>query len=87
MNQTTRILINTGSTEPSSFRELLRGMGDDAPEAGDRKAWAEFFGTIRSLESLGLIEVERESDGRIENMQLTSLGAERAREALKGGRS
>ena len=82
MNETTRILINISSEEPSSLNEVLRGLGDDAPERGDKGAWYVFFRQIESLEELGLVEVTR-LNGRIETLVLTSLGSERAREALR----
>jgi hypothetical protein len=82
MNLTTRILTAIPVTEPGSFNEILRALGDDAPERGDKTAWSEFFRTIDAFEQSGLIEVERR-DGRFESAQLTDLGAERAREALR----
>lgn len=82
MNLTTRILVNIGATESTSFRELCNALGDDTPEKGDSKGWRELFQTIDALEQCALIEVERR-DSRFESAILTPLGAERAREALK----
>lgn len=82
MNQTTRLLINIGSTEPTSFFELLRALGDDAPERGNNKEYRELFESIEAIEQCALVEVSR-LNGRIDSLQLTDLGAERAREALR----
>jgi hypothetical protein len=82
MNLTARILTSIGSEEPSSFNEVLRSLGDDAPEKGDKAAWREFFQTINALEQSELVTVERR-DGRFEAAQLTDLGAERAREIFR----
>lgn len=82
MNLSAKILTSVGSQESTSFNELLRAMGDDAPERGDKPAWGEFFRTIDALEQCGLMEVERR-DGRFEFAILTEIGAERAREALQ----
>ncbi len=83
MNLTTRILVNVGSTEPTTMHELFNLMRDDLPGKGDNKGWAEFFGIIRALETSELIEVERDRDNRISTLILTDLGAERAREAQR----
>jgi hypothetical protein len=77
MNETTRILCAISATEPCSFGEFLNGLGDDRPE------WRQIFLTLESLEEQELCKVER-AGGRIQALQLTPLGAERAREALRG---
>lgn len=82
MNETTRILINISSEEPSSLNEVLRGLGDDAPERGQKQEWYVFFRQIEALEELGLVEVAR-LNNRVETLQLTDIGTERAREALQ----
>jgi hypothetical protein len=82
MNETTRILINISSQEPSTLNEVLRGLGDDAPERGQRHEWHIFFRQLESLEELGLVEITR-LNGRVDTLQLTEIGAERAREALQ----
>jgi len=76
------ILINIPSLEPASLNEVLRGLGDDAPTRGERHEWYIFFKQIESLEELGLVEVTRLGN-RIDTLQLTEIGSERAREALK----
>lgn len=83
MNLTTRILTAISSTEPSSFREFLRGLGDEAPEKGAKQDWYILFKTLESLEETGLVEIER-TGSAIDTLILTDLGAERAREALRG---
>lgn len=82
MNLTGRILTAISATEPCSFNEVLRGLGDDAPEKGAKQDWYILFKTLESFEESGLVEIERSGD-RIDSLQLTSLGAERAREALQ----
>lgn len=81
MNQTSRVLTSIALTEPTSFGELLNALGDDKPEG--KTEWREFFETLEFLERGELIEIER-NNGRVETLILTNLGAERAREALKG---
>jgi len=82
MNQTTRLLTTISSTEPISFRDLCFDLGDDRPEKGDNAGWRELFESIEALEQCALVEVSR-LNGRIDSLQLTDLGAERAREALR----
>lgn len=82
MNATSKILTAISATEPCSFREFLRGLGDDAPEKGDKQDWYILFKTLESLEESGLVEIER-TDNAIDSLILTPLGAERAREALR----
>ncbi len=72
-----KILAAISSTEPSSFNEFLRGY-DDAPERGDKGAWSELFQDLETLESQGLIEVERVS-GKIDTLILTDEGADLVR--------
>lgn len=79
MNLSAAILTSVGSTEPTSFLEMLRAMGDEAPEKGDKAGYRELFQTIDALEQSGLMTVSR-LNGRFEAAQLTDLGAERARE-------
>jgi predicted transcriptional regulator len=62
------------STEPASFNEFLRGY-DDAPERGDKGGWSELFQDLETLESQGLIEIER-ANGRIDTLMLTADGAD-----------
>lgn len=78
MNETTRILCAISSTEPCTFGEFLNELGDDRPE------WRQLFSTLESLEAQELVTIERfGGNGRIDTMQLTDLGAERAREAQR----
>ncbi len=66
------------STEPATFSEFCRALGDDCPERGDKEEWADLFSHINMAESLGLIEVER--DGRnTESLQLTEAGVAEVR--------
>lgn len=81
MNPTTRILTAISSTEPSSFSEILSGLNGDRPQ--EKSEFRSFFETIRALESAELIEVDWAGD-RLNSAILTPLGAERAREALRG---
>jgi hypothetical protein len=73
------ILGSAGSTEPSDFGELLRGMGDEAPERGDREGWRSFFDSLGMLENLGLVDVDR-IGGKVNSVMLTPKGADKARE-------
>jgi hypothetical protein len=76
VNETARILSAIGFTEPSTFNEFLNELGDDRPE------WRQLFLTLDMLEEQELVTIDRfNGNGKIDTMQLTSLGAERAREA------
>lgn len=81
MNLTAKILTAIPSTENASFNEFCQGLGDDKPE--DRVDWRILFQTLESLEASGLVEIDRHGD-KIDSLILTELGAERAREALRG---
>lgn len=81
MNETARILCAISSTEPCTFGEFLDGLGDDKPT--ERDEWRPLFLTLDSLEEQRLVQVWRANDQRITAMQLTELGAERAREAQR----
>jgi hypothetical protein len=83
MTRISRVLVSIPATEPASFFEVLDALGDDKPETGDKAAWRELFQTLESFEQLELVEIERRN-GRIEALQLTAIGAERAREVLRG---
>lgn len=80
MNDTARILCAISSTEPCTFREFLDALGDDRPAR-----WGDLFSTLEKQE---LVTIERvdHKHGRINAMQLTELGAERAREAQEANR-
>lgn len=82
MNYTSRVLTAISAMAPCSFNELLQGMGDEAPTNGAE--YRVLFLTLESFEESGLVEVERASNGRVDTLMLTNLGAERAREILRG---
>lgn len=65
------------STEPATFNEFLRGY-DDRPERDDKRGWAEMFTDLETLESQGLIEIDR-TNGRIDTLMLTAEGADLVR--------
>jgi predicted transcriptional regulator len=69
-----KMLSAIPSTEPASFNEFLRGY-DDRPERGDKSGWAELFTDLETLESQGLVEIER-VNGRIDTLMLTVEGAD-----------
>lgn len=72
------LLVAIPSTEPATFSEFCRALGDDCPERGDKEEWADLFDTINQAENLGLIEVDR--NGRnTESLQLTEAGAAKVR--------
>lgn len=75
------ILLNVGATEISTFGEVLRGIGDDAPGNGPT-TWAEFFRAIKRLESAGYLVVDRNSKDRIDSFILTESGSAEARKLL-----
>lgn len=79
---TSKLLTLIGSTEPTTWREFCVDLQDDRPDKGDKAGWREIFEGLEFLEKSDLITIERRN-GVIEQMQLTSLGAERAREALR----
>ena len=80
MNLTSKILTAISATEPSTFGELCQGLGSDKPDC--KEDWYILFKTLESFEERGLVEIERMGD-KIDTLILTSLGAERAREALR----
>ena len=69
-----KMLAAIPSTEPATFNEFLRGY-DNRPERGDSPAWSEMFQDLETLESQGLIEIERALNGKIDTLILTSDGA------------
>lgn len=73
------ILRAIPSTEPATFNEFCNGL-PDCPEKDDKRAWANLFQLIKMAEDMELVEIER-FGSRIDAMQLTTLGAERVREA------
>lgn len=72
------ILTAIPSTEPATFNEFLRSY-DDRPERGDTSAWRDLFNDLETLESQGLVEIERVK-GRIDTLILTDSGADLVRE-------
>jgi predicted transcriptional regulator len=72
-----KILRAIPSTEPATFNEFLRGY-DDAPERGDKSGWSELFQDLETLESQGLVEIER-NNGRIDTLMLTAEGVDTVR--------
>ena len=72
-NELIVILRACPSTEPATFSEFLRGL-PDVPSKGDREAWADLFDRVRQAENMGLIEVERDSNDRMESVILTGEG-------------
>lgn len=69
-----KMLAAIPSTEPATFNEFLSGY-DDRPERGDKPAWAEMFQDLETLESQGLVEIER-ANGRIDTLMLTAEGVD-----------
>lgn len=73
-----------GSTEPSTFEEVLQALGDEAPARGEKKEWFDFFTSVNAAEKKGLIEVEKQPDGKkVESMILTEAGVARLKEIRK----
>lgn len=81
MNLTTKLLIGIGVDQPTTFRDLERILGPDAPGKDERAGWRQVFEQIDALEQCALVTVSRRSGYRFGSVQLTALGAERAREA------
>jgi DNA-binding HxlR family transcriptional regulator len=75
MNETARILCAISADKPMEFCDLLKAL--------DRLSDGELIATLRTLEQQGLIITEG-ACSPITFLQLTPLGAERAREALTG---
>ena len=82
MNLSAKLLCAISSTEPSTFPEILSGLNGDRPQ--EKSEFREFFETLRALEQSDLVEIEWGANNRLNSAILTPLGAERAREALKG---
>lgn len=76
------VLRAISSTEPSTFSEFCRGL-HNCPERGDREAWAEVFDTLEAVETLGLVEIERDKHYKIETLILTEGGVARVKEAQR----
>lgn len=72
------LLSAIGSTEPSTFNEFLRALGDEAPDREDKAGWRILFKAIERAEENGLIEVSR-AGMRIDSLMLTEAGAARVR--------
>ena len=68
-----------GSTEETSFNELISMLGDDKPQ--ERSEWRTLFLRIERYEADGYLEVSR-AQGRIDGMQLTESGAALIRDRL-----
>ena len=77
-----KLLTLIPSTEPATWREFCVDLQDDRPDKGDKAGWRELFENLEFLEKSDLVTIERRN-GVIEQMILTDLGAERAREALR----
>jgi hypothetical protein len=73
MRYALEILQSAGSTEPSSFNELLQAMGPDAPERDNKGDWRDFFLAVDRLKHLKLIEVGRIA-GKIDSVMVTPEG-------------
>lgn len=78
----TEVLQACPSTELATFSEFLRGLSD-APERGDREAWADLFDCVGQAEGLGLVQVERDGRGRMESTVLTEAGTAKVRSLRK----
>lgn len=68
-----QLLEAIGSTEPSSFNEVCRALGDNCPEKGDKMEWAALFSGLDEAERDGLVDVGR-MNGKIETVILTESG-------------
>jgi DNA-binding MarR family transcriptional regulator len=79
MNETSRILCAIPEKASISITALLARLGIDTLELS-----APIFTTLNTLEETELITVVRPGNGRVASVQLTPLGAERAREAIEG---
>jgi len=66
------LLLCIGSTEPSSFNEILQALGDDKPE------WRDLFRALDEAERKDLIEIDR-VNGKIDSVILTEAGAAHVR--------
>lgn len=80
MNLTTKLLIGINADRPTTFHDLVQLLGDDAPLKDDRAAWRKVFELIDVMEQCALATVNRRDGHRFGSVQLTDLGAERARE-------
>jgi len=69
-----KILLQAiGSTEPSTFNEICRGLGDNCPERGDSQSWGQLFRMIEEAEVAQLITVSR-TRGSLDSAILTEAG-------------
>lgn len=64
-------------TEPATFTELISALPDRPDDSED---WKELFEILDMLSGLGLIEVERGFNNRIDNVQLTEEGVAHVRD-------
>lgn len=76
---TTDILSAIPSTESASFNEFL-GALEDVPT--DSIEWRALFDVLDHLESVGLVEIDRGYNNRINELQLTEAGAAHVRELV-----
>jgi hypothetical protein len=74
INETVRVLCAIGSTDRVYADEFLRNLRDPIP-------FPELFALIKTLEEQRLVTTVRSGHDGIISLNLTELGAERAREA------
>lgn len=77
-----RLLQAIPSTEPASFNELCRALGDDCPERGDREGWRDLFSLLEIAQESGYVDIDYVG-GKVGSVQLTEAGAARVRSARR----
>jgi DNA-binding PadR family transcriptional regulator len=77
MNETARILCAISADKPMYLGEFFERLGTERP------GWHVIHTALVDLEAQELVKIHRRAR-TISAVQLTSLGAERAREAMEG---
>lgn len=79
----TDILLAISATEECTFNEFLNGL----PEVpSDSEQWKELFKQLEHLSAVGLIDMDRGYNNRINSLQLTDEGVQHAREAIRNAK-
>jgi DNA-binding PadR family transcriptional regulator len=79
MNETARILCAIGTTDRVYADQFVKNLGDPI-------SFPELFALIKTLEEQRLVTTVRSGHDGLISLNLTELGAERAREVMEGAK-
>lgn len=75
----TERILEAVSNSGSTFGAFCQDYSD-TPERGDREGWSTLFRKLEKEVAAEHIQVERDSNRRIEGLRLTEMGAAKLRE-------